>query len=211
MNSMHIINELLSNYKPESLDIISLFAILCGIYVIISKNPIISVLFLIGLFGGISVYLILISLTFIGLSYLIIYIGAVSILFLFILMLISVRTSELQNYNKNSLFLGLFTGILFNSLIFQILPYSITIINNFKTSLNDILYNIQDIILNQFKILNNNIILLVSSNNWDNNLLEISHISNIGSILYTNYSIWLIMTSFILVLAMVGAIVITIK
>jgi NADH-ubiquinone oxidoreductase chain 6 len=162
---MYIINELLSNYKPESLDIISLFAILCGIYVIITKNPIISVLFLIGLFGGISVYLILISLAFIGLSYLIIYIGAVSILFLFILMLISVRTSELQNYNKNSLFLGLFTGILFNSLIFQILPYSITITNNFKTSLNDILYNIQDIVLNQFKILSNNIILLVSSNN----------------------------------------------
>jgi NADH-ubiquinone oxidoreductase chain 6 len=53
--------------------------------------------------------------------------------------------------------------------------------------------------------------LLVSSNNWDNNLVEISHISNIGSILYTNYSIWIIITSFILLLAMVGAIVITIK
>jgi NADH:ubiquinone oxidoreductase subunit 6 (subunit J) len=51
----------------------------------------------------------------------------------------------------------------------------------------------------------------VSSNNWDNNLIETSHISNIGNIIYTNYNIWIIIASFILLLAMVGAIVITIK
>ena len=53
---------------------------LLGILVIISKNPIVSVLFLIGLFLCISCYLILTGLNFIGLSYLLVYIGAVSIL-----------------------------------------------------------------------------------------------------------------------------------
>ena len=46
---------------------------------------------------------------------------------------------------------------------------------------------------------------------WDGNLSETSDITTIGNILYSSYSIWLILTSIILLLAMVGAIVITIK
>jgi NADH-ubiquinone oxidoreductase chain 6 len=42
-------------------------------------------------------------------------------------------------------------------------------------------------------------------------LSEASHITSIGNIMYTSHSIWLIITSIILLLAMVGAIVITIK
>ena len=78
MNNLLIIYETYTNgYKTDILDIISLLAILCGILVIISKNPIVSVLFLIGLFANISCYLIMLGLSFIGLSYLIVYIGAV--------------------------------------------------------------------------------------------------------------------------------------
>jgi NADH-ubiquinone oxidoreductase chain 6 len=51
----------------------------------------------------------------------------------------------------------------------------------------------------------------VTSKVWDGNLSETSHITSIGNIMYTSYSIWLILTSIILLLAMVGAIVITIK
>jgi NADH-ubiquinone oxidoreductase chain 6 len=51
----------------------------------------------------------------------------------------------------------------------------------------------------------------VTSKLWDGYLAETSHITSIGNIIYTNYSIWLILTSIILLLAMVGAIVITIK
>jgi len=50
---------------------------------------------------------------FIGLSYLLVYIGAVSILFLFILMLINVRVSELQAETSNSLPLAIIIGICF--------------------------------------------------------------------------------------------------
>ena len=78
MNNLFTIYETYTNgYKTDMLDIISLLAILCGILVIISKNPIVSVLFLIGLFANISCYLIMLGLSFIGLSYLIVYIGAV--------------------------------------------------------------------------------------------------------------------------------------
>ena len=89
MYNLFLINETFTNgYVSEILNIIYLFVILCGIFVIISKNPIISVLFLIGLFSGVSCYLIILGLSFIGLSYLLVYIGAVSILFLFILIII---------------------------------------------------------------------------------------------------------------------------
>jgi NADH-ubiquinone oxidoreductase chain 6 len=53
--------------------------------------------------------------------------------------------------------------------------------------------------------------MFVTSKIWDGSLAETTHITSIGNIMYTSYSIWLIITSIILLLAMVGAIVITIK
>lgn len=213
MQNLFIINELnTSGFNTKFLDLISLFIIICGILIIVSRNPIVSVLFLIGLFGGVASYLILLGLNFIGFSYLIVYIGAVSILFLFILMLINIRISELQSNTSNSIPLALFIAIFFNYSLFQILPYDLAILNN-NTYLNNILHNIQ---LNkettENKIINiNNDLFFASSNSWDGNLIETSHMSSIGNILYTSNNIWLILVSLILLLAMVGAIVITIK
>lgn len=89
------------------LSIVSLIAILLSISVIVTKNPIFSILFLIGLFITIALYLMMLGLNFIGLSYLLVYVGAVSILFLFILMLINIRISELATENNNSVSLAL--------------------------------------------------------------------------------------------------------
>jgi NADH-ubiquinone oxidoreductase chain 6 len=100
-------------------------AIISGIFVIISKNPIISVLFLIGLFAGISSYLIILGLTFIGLAYLVVYIGAISILFLFILMLINIRISELQGNTNNSILLSILIGIFFSYTFFELGYYNL--------------------------------------------------------------------------------------
>lgn len=197
-----------SGYTVEFLDILSVIAVLFGITVIINKNPIGSLLFLIGLFASISVYLILSGLTFIGFSYLIVYIGAVSILFLFILMLINIRTSELQSNNVNSIPLGLFIGILWNYSLFQLLPYTLSI----NTKSNWLLgsYNYNNILPSVNNIETNNV-MFVTSNNWDGTMTETSHISTIGNILYTSYNMWLFLASIILLLAMVGAIIITIK
>ena len=59
---------------------------------------------------------------FIGLSYLLVYIGAISILFLFILMLINVRVSELQAETSNSLPLASIIGICFYYIISKVVP-----------------------------------------------------------------------------------------
>jgi len=86
---------------------------------------IVSVLFLIGLFLCISGYLILTGLNFIGLAYLLVYIGAVSILFLFILMLINVRISELLIDSINSIPLAILVGSFFNYFVNNVLPYMV--------------------------------------------------------------------------------------
>ena len=139
----------INGYNNITVYLLSLFAIISGVLVIVSKNPIVSVLFLIGLFLNIVLYLISLGLNFIGLSYLLIYIGAISILFLFIL--INVRISELLIDSNNSI------------------PLLIII------------------------------------------LFEVFHIASIGNIMYTSYSIWLNLTSIILILVMFRCIVITIN
>jgi NADH-ubiquinone oxidoreductase chain 6 len=85
------------------LDFTIFLCLLSGIFIIISKNPIVSVLYLISLFSCISCYLIFLGIKFIGLSYLLVYVGAVSILFLFILMLINIRVSELVSNTNNNI------------------------------------------------------------------------------------------------------------
>jgi NADH-ubiquinone oxidoreductase chain 6 len=73
------------------------------------------------------------------------------------------------------------------------------------------IYSLKKIFFFNGAELDNGEISFVTSKIWDGNLAETSHITSIGNIMYTSYSIWLILTSIILLLAMVGAIVITIK
>jgi len=142
MSNLYLLQEYITNNLSSGfLNIISLFSILCGIMVIVSKNPIVSVLFLIGLFLSIAGYLMMLGINFIGLSYLLVYVGAVSILFLFILMLINVRISELVGDTNNSIPLGILIGIFFNTIVYQVLPLSNGDINNYMYKFNNNLLN----------------------------------------------------------------------
>lgn len=220
-----------------------------------------SVLFLIGLFLSISVYLMILGINFIGLSYLLVYVGAVSILFLFILMLINVRISEIVSTTSNSIPLGIIIGSLFFSAIYKGLPKIINLkasigdlssndINNSEileklslhTPLKDyfglnIIYNninneasryvsnfynlFKNVnissenskMINSSELTDNTIsnLHLTYSHNWDSMLAEVSHINTLGNILYTSFPLWILLTSLILLLAMVGAIIITLK
>ena len=213
MNTLLLLNETFTNgYRDKFLDVISLASILSGIFVIVSKNPIVSVLFLIGLFLTIACYLLMLGINFIGLSYLLVYVGAVSILFLFILMLINVRVSELLSDTSNSIPLALVIAVSFNYPLFLVLPINTNVAQH---PLNELYVNYTDYLGGFFNALftqqTNDQIMFVTSKLWDGNLAETTHIASIGNIMYSSYSIWLIITSIILLLAMVGAIVITIK
>ncbi|MBS42365.1 MAG: hypothetical protein CMH83_04175 [Nocardioides sp.] len=125
LNNLYVI--LVTHLQEYNINFLSLFSILsifCAILVIINKNPIVSVLFLICLFVLISGYLIMLGMNFIGISYLLVYIGAVSILFLFILMLINIRISEIQTETNNSLPLAIVISISFYIALYEIIPFN---------------------------------------------------------------------------------------
>ena len=217
MYYLYLISDINTNgFLVEILDILSLICILFGIYTIISKNPVVSVLFLIGVFSTISCYLILIGLSFIGISYLLVYVGAISILFIFILMLINIRISELLSDTNNYLPLAMLSVIPFVYILGQNISFNFIqfgFINYFYNSFSEKLYNIKQV-QNQYFY---NIfdykqqIIYASANNWDAVLTDVTNITSIGNIMYSAYSIWLLMVSIILLLAMIGSIVITIN
>ena len=107
------------------LDLLALGAILSSIMVITAKNPVISVLFLIAVFINVAGYLVLLGVAYLGLVYLIVYVGAIAILFLFVIMMLNLRLVELvdtgQEYTKN-LPMGAFLGSLFFFELLSILP-----------------------------------------------------------------------------------------
>ena len=210
-----ILNEIITNnFNYDFLVIMSLLSILFGIFVIISKNPIVSVLFLIGLFIAIASYLMILGINFIGLSYLLVYVGAVSILFLFILMLINIRVSEITINNTNSIPLAIMVGIFFNISMSKLFIYKSSIEININNAFNTKIYSIDNdinYIVNNIYYFYKSELYFVTSYLWDGRLADTFHITSIGNIIYTNYPIWLLLTSIILLLAMVGSIVITIK
>jgi len=137
MTTFNLLQESITNgYKAEFLFFLSLICIFFGISVIITKNPVLSVLFLIGLFFSVSIYLMMLGLYFIGLSYLLVYVGAISILFLFILMLINVRISELLTEGKNSLPLAVIAVLSFNFSVNVALPYSVYVFDIIASYIN---------------------------------------------------------------------------
>lgn len=194
-NLFIVIDQYSNGYKTDLLNLISFISVLTGIFVIITKNPIVSILFLICLFLSIACYLILLGISYIGLSYLLVYIGAVSILFLFILMLIDIRISELQSETTNSIALALILGAYFYYMIQDIIPQGLIS--------NNVIFNSTDFI--------SEIFYFVTSVNWDGLLIENLYITSIGNLMYTTHFILLIIASIILLLSMVGSIIITLR
>ena len=210
MSVSYLLNEIITNnFNYNVLNIISVLSISFGIFIIITNNPIISVLFLIGLFITVASYLMVLGINFIGLSYLLVYVGAVSILFLFILMLINIRISELVINNTNSIPLAVMVGIFFNINMSKLFNYKYNIENSiyFNDEIYSTYYEINSTVSNLYK----NNIFFVTSQIWDGKLAETFHITSIGNIIYTNLPMLLILTSLILLLAMIGSILITIK
>ena len=82
------------------LDLLGFGAVASGILVITSNNPVISVLFLISVFLNVAGYLVLLGVAYLGLVYIIVYVGAIAILFLFVVMMLNIRMVELLDTGK---------------------------------------------------------------------------------------------------------------
>lgn len=150
--------------------LLMILAIIAGIFVIATKNAIISVFNLIVLYILVAFYLIYIGITYLGISYIIVYIGAIAILFLFVIMMIDIEVVEKKNNNYLPLLFFLLGGFL---LTLKNIFYNLGIVK-----IKSILYKDEDkLLMNEEKgilfninprsLFNDN--KLISNNNVGNN------------------------------------------
>jgi NADH-ubiquinone oxidoreductase chain 6 len=199
--------------KNLFIDILAFAALLSSVLTITSKNPVIAVIFLISVFVNAAGYLILLGIGFIGISYIIVYIGAIAVLFLFVIMMINIKLTDIletgSQYTK-TLPLSLSIGSLFVYEFFTILPFSFNDVSLISSLLN-LLTNFNSLLLTS-DIINNNIIYQafnpVIADQTFTNFLQVQAI---GQSLYTYGAFSLIITSVILLLAMIAPIFISRK
>lgn len=189
------------------LDLLTFTSVLSAIFVITARSPIVAVLFLIAVFINTAGYLILLGINFIALAYIMVYIGAIAILFLFVIMMLNVRLVELtqigSEYRKN---------VPLAVIIASTLSY--LILSNATISKLDNVYLISaifDKFNNWFLGINTseNFIYIGFNTVYNNIFVNYEQIQSIGNIMYSSYSLYLILCSFILLLAMLGPIIIT--
>nr|WCH57926.1 NADH dehydrogenase subunit 6 [Hypnea nidifica] len=156
--------------------------IVSSFMVITSKNAVHSVLFLILVFCNTSGLLLLLGSEFLSLMLIIIYVGAIAVLFLFVVMMLNVKINPLTISSYSIIPVGFSIFLL----LFSILSSSIRELDLINSYYNDI------------KLIT-----------W---VLEATYISNIeiiGNVLYTHYCILFLICGLILLVAMIGVIVLT--
>ena len=195
------------------IDFLALGSIISSVLVITSNNPVISVVFLIALFVNASGYLILLGIGFIGISYLIVYVGAIAVLFLFVIMMMQIKIKDIletgSQYTKN-LPLALGIGSLFVYEMYSILPFTL---NNVK-AISALLYpftNFNYSLLSSYISSMNSVYLTINPIIADTTFSTFIQIEAIGQSLYTFGSIWLIIISVVLLLGMVAPIFISLQ
>jgi NADH-quinone oxidoreductase subunit J len=106
--------------------------------VITSKNSVTSVLFLISIYLLTSIFFLILGAEFLAILLLIVYVGAVSILFIFVVMMLNLRVTEVYNTLMNYLPIGSFIGFFFLAEMLYMIKSDL---NFFVVYNNDILIN----------------------------------------------------------------------
>lgn len=197
------------------INILAFGTLLSSVFTITSKNPVISVIFLISTFVQAALYLILIGINFVGISYIVIYVGAIAVLFLFVITMINIKYTDIletgTQYTKN-LPLAIAIGSLFIFIIFTIIPNNNNNVPGLALLLDKITYF--NMILSDSNIVNIYLINNIVNNHFfssisDSIITEFTQIEVLGHSLYTYGAVLLITLSVILLLAMFATIIIS--
>ena len=177
--------------------IFSSIAIVSAIMVISSRNPVHSVLFLVLVFCNSAGLLILLETEFLAMLFLVVYVGAIAVLFLFVVMMLNIRITELNESILRYLPVG---GVILLIFLFEILSVINGDLVPFFSS-------------NMFQFEADNVILSTNLNTifWSNQIDPTSNIEALGNVLYTYYVYSFIIASLILLVAMIGAILLTMR
>ena len=159
----------------------SIFSFISAFMVVTLSNAVHSVLFLIIVFCNVASLLLILGAEFFSFMFLIVYVGAIAVLFLFVVMMLNVKISSVKINTFSILPIGLITLFIISVQTFGILE------NHFSQIKTDYLTYIP----------------WLSENNYSTN------VEVVGSVLYTKYSLLFIFCGLILLIAMIGAIVLT--
>jgi NADH-ubiquinone oxidoreductase chain 6 len=190
------------------LDLLTFTSVLSAILVITARSPIISVLFLIAVFVNLAGYLILLGINFIALAYIMVYIGAIAILFLFVIMMLNIRLIELteigSNYSKN-----VPLAIVVSSALSYLILSNTTISRLDNVYLITALFDKLNFLTTGIQESSENYINVGFNTIYNNIFVNYEQIQAVGNIMYSSYALYLILCSFVLLLAMLGPIIIT--
>ena len=162
----------------------SIIAVISAIMVTVSKNTVHSVFFLILDFISISCLFIMIGAEFLGMIMLIVYVGAVAVLFLFVVMMLNVAQQKNQWFNSEENSGHIPVGLIISTIIFFEL---LIVIGGWKYK--PALFDSNNLTLDK----------------------DISNTHSLGQILYTDYIHIFQISGMILLIAMIGAIVLTFR
>ena len=160
----------------------SSIAVFASIMVTVSRNAVYSVFFLILVFISISILFIMIGAEFLGMIMLIVYVGAVAVLFLFVVMMLNINEQLTERSSRKGLVNNISVGSIVGAIIFLEL---LVVVGGWKYKGNFVL--LSDINLNQ----------------------GISNTHALGNVLYTDYIHLFQISGMILLVAMIGAITLT--
>ncbi|MEK7687410.1 MAG: NADH-quinone oxidoreductase subunit J [Pseudomonadota bacterium] len=153
-----------------------------GAMVVVSRNPVYSVLFLILAFFNAAALFVLIGAEFIAMILVIVYVGAVAVLFLFVVMMLDINLTELREG-----FLKYFpVGALIGVVLFVEMLLGLGIVGAGSTTITGL-------------------------NTHGAQVLEIDNTRAIGRVLYTQYFYLFQVAGVVLLVAMIGAIVLTLR
>ena len=160
----------------------SSIAVFSAIMVTISRNTVYSVFFLILAFVSVSALFIMIGAEFLGMIMLIVYVGAVAVLFLFVVMMLNITEQKNQQSSRKGFFNFISVGSIIGVIIFLEL---LVVIGGWKYKGNFV---------------------SLSSINFSS---DISNTHALGNVLYTDYIHLFQISGIILLIAMIGAISLT--
>ena len=165
--------------------VFSILLVISAFMVVLSQHPIFSLLFLVGCFFFSSFLLFLLECEFLALLFIIVYVGAIAILFLFAVMMLESKLANLANNKMKYIPVGFFFGFVF------LLPLLFNISDHFSNSnITETFY------INKYQ-------------NWYDLIDSVSDIEVYGQVLYSYFVLQFLVAGLILLLILIGVVYLT--
>lgn len=197
------------------LELLALATVVSAVMTITASSPIVAILYLIGVFVLAACYLVCLGITYVGLTYLVVYVGAVAVLFLFVVMMLNVRLSEItasgQEFTQGLPLVFIIAGV-FLLEAFSVMP---SVTSTTFSAITNALYSLNTLLLGDgLPVITSSmtdVFVVHGSQAADASYAYLSQVQALGLSLYTYGFLWLVLISFVLLLAMLGPIALCLR